>query len=256
MANVSVRKAFALPPNALWNIMGDPAGLASWIPSIESVQVDGDIRQVVAEDGSRSRERIVSHDDLNRTYTYEYVDGPLPLARYVSTISVHPAETGSEISWDAEFSVAEDDSFELEKKLTSAIESIYRSGLDQLTQVAGLGTDSIAARELADLFEKVTVMHSNPEWAAVQRDLVAVMGAAHFSDNKGWATFKNFYLSDERGPAWSLLAKTNDLKAVSRAAEGLGWGVGEPTVGAHETRLGLTSPAGLTVVAYSPLSTA
>lgn len=106
---------------------------------------------------------------------------------------------------------------------------------------------------LSDLFEKITVMHASQQWDAAQRDLVAVLGTPAFSDDKGWAAFGTVVLSDEPGPAWSLLAKTPDLEAVARTAQQLGWEVGEPATGAHETRRILTSPAGLTVVAYVPL---
>lgn len=106
--------------------------------------------------------------------------------------------------------------------------------------------------ELAALFDKVTVMHSTDRWSDVHGDLVAVLGPASFSDGAGWATFDGIALSDERGPSWSLLAKTRRLDDVARVAEREGWTVGEPAVGAHETRLPLTSPSGLHVVAYSP----
>lgn len=105
---------------------------------------------------------------------------------------------------------------------------------------------------LARLFEKVTVMHASRQWAAAQRDLTAVLGEPHFSDGTGWAAFGSVALSDEPGPEWSLLARTVDLAGVRGTATRLGWEVGEPEEGGHETRLTLTSPSGLTVVAYTP----
>lgn len=105
---------------------------------------------------------------------------------------------------------------------------------------------------LSALFDKVTVMHSTDNWSDTHRDLVAVLGEPAFSDGQGWASFGGITLSDEEGPPWSLLAKTTDLDAVALVAAAEGWTVGVPTPGAHETRLPLLSPAGLTVVAYSP----
>jgi hypothetical protein len=107
---------------------------------------------------------------------------------------------------------------------------------------------------LAKLFVKVTVMHSTDRWSDVHHDLVAVLGPASFSDGAGWASFGGITLSDEKGPPWSLLAKTTDLVEVARVAAQSGWTVGTETPGAHETRLTLRSPAGLTVVAYSPIN--
>lgn len=110
------------------------------------------------------------------------------------------------------------------------------------------------SESLAALFDKVTVMHSADHWSDVHRDLALVLGPPTFSDGAAWAVFPGISLSDERGPAWSLLAKTLDLDAVDRVARSSGWTVGEREPGAHETRLPLTSPAGLTVVAYSPIT--
>ncbi|SNS97179.1 hypothetical protein [Rhodococcoides kyotonense] len=105
---------------------------------------------------------------------------------------------------------------------------------------------------LSSLFVKVTVMHSTSNWSETHRDLVDVLGPAIFSDGRAWAAFGGVSLSDESGPAWSLLAKTTDLDAVARVAGSLGWEVGTQQPGGHETRLRLVSPAGLTVIAYAP----
>ncbi|OZC92894.1 hypothetical protein CH282_01060 [Rhodococcus sp. 06-418-1B] len=110
------------------------------------------------------------------------------------------------------------------------------------------------SKSLTNLFEKVTVMHSADHWADAHRDLTDIFGPASFSDGAAWAVFPGLSLSNEQGPSWSLLAKTGDLDAVAREAARLGWAVGEPTVGGHEARLPLTTPAGLTVVAYSSTS--
>lgn len=107
--------------------------------------------------------------------------------------------------------------------------------------------------ELSSLFDKVTVMHSTDRWSDVHRDLVDVLGPPTFTDNQTWASFIPISLSDETGPSWSLLARTSDLEEVARIAGESGWSVGTPTTGSHETRLVLTSPAGLTTIAYTPI---
>lgn len=97
-------------------------------------------------------------------------------------------------------------------------------------------------------------MHSTQSWFDTHRDLVELLGPATFSDGRAWAVFPGLSLSDEPGQQWSLLAKTADLGEVARVAERLGWIVGTRAPGAHETRLPLVSPAGLTVIAYCPSS--
>lgn len=106
-----------------------------------------------------------------------------------------------------------------------------------------------------DLFESAAMMYAAPDWRAAARDVTAVLGAPSFTDGAGWAAWPELKLSDETtGPAWSLLAKTRDLDAVIARASELEWAVGEQSVGGHETRVRLTAPSGLAVIAYSPLS--
>lgn len=136
MATVSLRQEYTQSPDAIWAVIGDPAGAAAWIPSLDTSRLDGDVRHVVFTDGNPARERIASHDDENRTYTYEYIDGPLPLAKYVSTIGVKELGSGSVITWDAEFTAAGDDPEPLESQLVTGIGEIYQGALDEVARLA------------------------------------------------------------------------------------------------------------------------
>ncbi|OUC76409.1 hypothetical protein [Gordonia lacunae] len=114
---------------------------------------------------------------------------------------------------------------------------------EKITGTSGFGS----------LFERVTVMHATDRWSGVAGDVEAVLGSPKFSDGSAWAAWDALSVSDETdGPAWSLLARTADLEATVDVARALGWHVGERTVGAHETRVPLRSPHGLTVIAYTP----
>ncbi|PYE19439.1 hypothetical protein DFR67_103352 [Williamsia limnetica] len=104
-----------------------------------------------------------------------------------------------------------------------------------------------------DLFDRVTVMHSSAAWSDTFSELSAVLGAPTFSDGNSWSAWKELSLSDEAsGLPWALLARASDLDAVAARATELGWRVGQPAKGGHEIRLTLTSPSGLTVIAYTP----
>ncbi|WP_030166187.1 MULTISPECIES: hypothetical protein [Actinomycetes] len=105
----------------------------------------------------------------------------------------------------------------------------------------------------AGLFDRVTVMHSSAAWSDTAAELSAVLGEPTYSDGSSWSAWKQLSLSDESsGPPWALLARTSDLDAVAGHADELGWNVGQRAEGGHETRLALTSPSGLTVIAYTP----
>jgi hypothetical protein len=117
-------------PDTVWAVVGDVGAISCWVPAIESSSLDGNIRTAVfAGGGGVARERIAARDDATRSYTYEYLEGPLPLERYVSTIVVAAAPRGSEVVWDAEFTAS---STAEEAGLRDAIAAIYADALGEL----------------------------------------------------------------------------------------------------------------------------
>lgn len=135
MAEIVVEEHFSASPDELWKRVGEPGDVASWIPAIATSRLEGDIRHVVFADGEPARERIVVVDHDARSYTYEYIDGPLPLSHYSSTIRVDEEQSGSLITWSASFGA---DDPEVEAGLVEAIRGIYTDALAELgRQTAG-----------------------------------------------------------------------------------------------------------------------
>ena len=94
--------------------------------------MEGQVRHATfAGGGGDAREEIVALDDDARTYTYRYLDGPLDLASYTSTIRVEPDGDGSQVTWNAEFAAGDPAA---EPALAEAIAGIYASGLAELAR--------------------------------------------------------------------------------------------------------------------------
>lgn len=129
MKNITQQIWLQEKPDAVWQIVGDVGRVADWVPAIESSSMAGDIRHATFVGGGDAREQIVSRDDEARTYTYRYLDGPLPLKVYESTITVHPQEKGSLVVWTAQFEAEDAKS---EQGLVEAIDGIYAAGLEKL----------------------------------------------------------------------------------------------------------------------------
>ncbi|AII11419.1 SRPBCC family protein [Rhodococcus opacus] len=128
----------AATPNAVWKIGGDTANVADWIPALEKSHQRDDLRYATfTGGGGEATERIVAHDDSQRSYTYEYVSGPLPLSFYASTFTVNNHPDGAEVFWSAEFASASPES---EPDLAAAITDIYRSALIELATQVVAGT--------------------------------------------------------------------------------------------------------------------
>lgn len=116
-------------PTAAWAVVGDVGAVADWVPAIRSSTMEGPVRVTTTVGGDEARERIVDHDDPARTYSYEYLSGPIPLQRYVSRIRVQEDPQGCLVVWTADFT---GESPEVEEQLAAAVRGIYRDSLTEL----------------------------------------------------------------------------------------------------------------------------
>ena len=130
MRYVEQQVRLAADPDAVWQVVGDTGAVASWVPALEASSMQESVRHATfAGGGGEAREEIVAHDADSRSYTYRYLDGPLALESYESTISVRPDGPGSTVVWSAQFSA---DGEETEAGLAEAIAGIYAAGLAEL----------------------------------------------------------------------------------------------------------------------------
>lgn len=88
----------AASPADVWAVAGDFGGIG-WMPGIDSVTVEGDVR-TIAMMGMEIKEQLVSRDDAARAITYAIVDGPVPVESHQATITVHDASEGSRVTWE------------------------------------------------------------------------------------------------------------------------------------------------------------
>ena len=84
-------------PAEVWPLVGDFGGLG-WMPGVESITVDGDVR-TVAMSGMEIQEKLIALDEDELTITYSIIGGPVPIDSHEATISVTPAGDGSHVSW-------------------------------------------------------------------------------------------------------------------------------------------------------------
>jgi mxaD protein len=74
MYNVEVRSQVAASPSAVWALLGDFGGVASWNPFVESAEISGDgvgmTRTITARGGARILERLEIRDDDERRIRY------------------------------------------------------------------------------------------------------------------------------------------------------------------------------------------
>jgi hypothetical protein len=115
----------------VWREIGKFGALADWHPAIQSLELEegGALRRLTLADGGQILERLHTHDDAGRTYTYSIVEGPMPVADYRSTLKVlEQGPSACEVRWSGEFR----NSGASAEEAAGIIRDIYRSGLDAL----------------------------------------------------------------------------------------------------------------------------
>lgn len=132
--DVSEKIEVKAAPDKVWAAMGDWCGIATWHPviaSCEASEKDGvKMRKLTTKDGAVINEAQKSWDDQAMSFTYSIVDGPLPVANYVSTMKVTGSGDTSTIEWSGTFDAkdAPDD------KAMETMTGIYKAGLESIAK--------------------------------------------------------------------------------------------------------------------------
>lgn len=139
------------PADDVWGFVRDFANLAEWHPGIGDSEVEqsqpadkvGCVRRLTLRDGGVVRERLLALDDVDRCYTYEFVDSPFPVRSYRSTIRVAPVTDSGQtfLEWWAWYDADAKDEEQMTKTFA---EDNYAVALAELS---GLFERRAAARE-------------------------------------------------------------------------------------------------------------
>ena len=120
---------------SVWEMVGDFNGLNVWHPAVAGSELqgsgttEGDTRLLTLGDGATINETLMAYDAEAMSYQYMITESPLPVADYVSSISVVAIdEAQSKVIWESTFMAAG----ATDEEAAGAIKGIYVSGLDAL----------------------------------------------------------------------------------------------------------------------------
>lgn len=128
----------AAPAADVWALIRPFDGLPVWHPGIAESQLTegeegkvGAVRRLVLGDGRVVVERLVVLDDLERRFTYEFVDNPFGVRRYVSTVRVaEVTDTGAAfVEWWSDYDADEAAEAELDALFR---DGVYAAGIAAL----------------------------------------------------------------------------------------------------------------------------
>jgi len=102
------------PIEKVWGVMRDYNDMPSYHPGIKNSVIEGElpsdqvgcVRHLTLGDGF-VRERLLCMDDLNYVFTYEIIEGSLPVRGYVAGVRLHRITEGDRTfgEWWADFEV-------------------------------------------------------------------------------------------------------------------------------------------------------
>ena len=139
MSKVSTSTKLPVSADMVWNTIGGFASISGWHPGIEkSVETKekGRTERTLTLAGGVGTvvERLETHDDDARTYSYSIVSGPIPVADYEATIKVIPEGASScTVEWTSDFEpkgIPEPDA-------VAAIRQVYEAGFENLRKMFG-----------------------------------------------------------------------------------------------------------------------
>lgn len=122
----------------VWQLVRDFDGLPGWHPAISASELStgtatevGAVRRLTLADGGVVVERLVTLDDTARSYTYEILESPFSVRRYVSTIRVTPVTDSGQafVEWWTEYDADSGDEAELSALFADGVFAVGISAL-------------------------------------------------------------------------------------------------------------------------------
>jgi carbon monoxide dehydrogenase subunit G len=138
VAQVNVQEEYLVDANAIWKVLADFGGLASWMPGVDSCEVQGEgigAVRMVALGSALVKERLEAFDESARSLSYCIFEGPIPLLNHLTTIVVNEGEHGGcSVNWSATFETPDGVP---EDAIEGALSAAYSGALNALKEKLG-----------------------------------------------------------------------------------------------------------------------
>lgn len=125
-----------------WKMVRNFNGLPDWAPAVAhseienglSADVVGCVRSFHLHDGAHIRERLLSLDDLNHSFTYNFEKPAFPVKNYLATLRLYPVTATDQTfaEWTATFDEAPGDEGKYERIVS---EDVFAANLKNLNAI-------------------------------------------------------------------------------------------------------------------------
>ncbi len=138
MTEVRVSGVIPAGIEEVWVVVGNFGEIAHWVPALAKSELApgatgrqvGDGRTCTIEGGGSLAETQLARSDEDFTYTYDVVEGPLPMTNYESTIALRGQGDQTLMEWRCKF----DPEPGQEQELEGTLKGIYQAGIDQIAK--------------------------------------------------------------------------------------------------------------------------
>lgn len=138
MSKVYCSAVVPAPVHDVWALVRDFSGFAAWHPMAADIRIEGDVsgdmvgcvRTIPLPDGSSQREQLLALSDLDHSWAFTVIEGPVPLQNYLSELRLRrvTADETTFVEWVGQFDVADVD----EADACNAVMTVYHEGLQAL----------------------------------------------------------------------------------------------------------------------------
>ena len=91
MKTIKEKEIFPVNAQAIWDIISDPTN-SSWVPTVEEISLDGDVRSFSMEGMGELKEKILKIDHDNKIFQYSAILTPAPIEHHLATIQISPLD--------------------------------------------------------------------------------------------------------------------------------------------------------------------
>ncbi|GLQ30415.1 SRPBCC family protein [Litoribrevibacter albus] len=135
-AEVEVNRVFDASIKKVWKKFGKFCAIQRWQSLVDTCDVyenkRGIHRAIVMDDGGVFVERLLEYSDLNHSFTYNILSGPVPVTNYLSTLKFEDIGNRQTLfTWTATFDV----DYEIEQDVVDNLYTLFENGVDGMEDI-------------------------------------------------------------------------------------------------------------------------
>ena len=103
MKTITIRESLPFRARDVWEIICD-VERCDWVPAVEKITLDGDVRSFTMEGIGEVQERILKKDQEKMVLQYSAIKTPSQVEHHLATIFITAKEEGCQFEWVSEVS--------------------------------------------------------------------------------------------------------------------------------------------------------